>query len=79
MKTQLLKEARTRAKEIARKTKNCPEGCYVAFYICDIRGYVVDYIFKGFRAENISFGSSPLSEKQVLNEIDMHELYELQF
>ena len=69
----LIKEAKSNAREIAIATQNCPRGKYTAFYLGE-NGYRVGYIQIGFSTEErcLGFGSKPLSESCVLAAIQ-HE------
>ena len=70
---EILREARNRAREIARQTKNTPKGYYPAFYEGE-RGYVVSAIQNGWetRTRTIRFWRD-MTKKQVLARIDEYE------
>lgn len=67
---ELIAEAKKRVNEIAKLTKNCPAGKYVAIYESEA-GYTVSTIQRGWdtRTRMINFGSEPLTRLQVTETI----------
>lgn len=76
-KQELINEARERAAEIAKATKNCHAEKYTAIYESD-NGITVSHIQKGWstRTPTINFGNAPMIKKQVLAYIDKIEMME---